>query len=185
MGSADDLLFEFPRPQPECVVAMHEAGHAVARFLVHGDTGEVLLEPGRQGRSQSKPLPPCIHEARLQNEPFTPCERARLEAEIKTALAGAITEAWARQIPPREVLMEAEQHLDRDSIQLCATDLWGSKDLWLGAASQDMEARARVNGLLEAIGHELLAHRNCVERVAAKLERQRGLTALEVRQLLQ
>lgn len=113
--------------------AIHEAGHAVERYLEHGTTGAMRREPlpGKEAGAEMEPLPPSLLEtdretgkARLREGPYEAAERARLEQEIKTTLAGAVAEAldWGRD--PLEQLEQSGNGSDAADVYGIAKRLW-------------------------------------------------------------
>lgn len=114
--------------------AIHEAGHALERYLLHGTTGAILSEPlpDKQAGAETQPLPDCLlepipgkpAEKRVAAGPYTAKQRARLEQEIKTALAGSVAEGldWGRE--PLEVLEDPQQKSDADYAYGIAKLLW-------------------------------------------------------------
>lgn len=114
--------------------AIHEAGHALERYLLHGTTGAMLPVPlpGKKAGAESEPLPDCLREPnpnesdeeRVVAGPYSEKQRARLEQEIKTTLAGSVAEGldWGRE--PLEVLEDPEQKSDADYAYGIAKLLW-------------------------------------------------------------
>src|SRR6266511_6030618 len=88
--------------------AIHEAGHTLERYLLHGTTGSILPEPlpGKQAGAESEPLPDCLREPnpnkpeaeRVVAGPYTEKQRARLEQEIKRTTTSTTRSAnWGRE----------------------------------------------------------------------------------------
>ncbi len=160
---------------PPSPLAFHESGHALARYLIHGTTGPMALEPapGKQAGVEAEPLPldllhPDSH--RLVGGPYNPAQRSRLVEEVKTTLAGSVAEAMVTGESALDVLEHEEQASDRQQVYGIAGRLLPMTD------ERDRfveDACVEVKTLLES-------HRSVLDALATAFEERRALSADEV-----
>jgi hypothetical protein len=162
--------------------SIHEAGHAIERYLVHGSTGAVRPEPaeGKQAGAESEPLPESLRETaanspsgeRLRDGPYSEDERARLIQQVKTTLAGSVAEGIGQGREPLDVLEDGEQRSD-------ACEVWGiAKRLWPEAFQDEVAA------LADEVEADLNRAWPWLTRVAEAYEGHSGLAADDVAKLL-
>ncbi len=163
--------------------AIHEAGHALEQYLLHGTTGAILPEPlpGKQAGAESEPLPDCLREPkpnesdgeRVVAGPYTEKQRARLEQEIKTTLAGSVAEGldWGRE--PLEVLEDPQQKSDADYAYGIAKLLWPTD-----------QYNAEVARLASEVETELDSCWQALVDLAERYDSPPGLSASEVKAIL-
>jgi hypothetical protein len=163
--------------EPAVATAYHEAGHALARYLVHGSTGPVAPAPfpDKEAGAEMEPLPPeLLDGTRLVPGPYSAVLRNRLVQEVKTGLGGCVAEAILLRRDPLEVL-DNEPSLESD--RSIVFGVGGS--LWLDTEERDRE----IEALATEMTRELQARWATVERIAtAYLEG--PLTATQVRELV-
>ena len=175
-----DPRFDIARLDVDATVtAIHEAGHAVARHIVHGTTGAIRWKPesGREAGAESEPLPDHLVEnrgsglpARLADGPFRhESDRFRLEQEIKTTLAGSIAEAAVRGTQPDVVLSELAQDSDFEYSAGIANKLW----------AETGERERNLERITAETSSEILKYWPAVSRVADAFD-ERDLTADDV-----
>lgn len=162
---------------PQRATAYHEAGHAVARFLVHGTTGAIIAAPqeGKEAGAEAEPLPPeLLNGTQLVAGPYTPPQRQRLIAEIRTTLAGCVAEGMLLSREPLDVLEDAASCSDRMTV-------WGiAGRLWTNTDERDERVASFAKDLVEEFDVEWAK----VDRVANAYLQQGDLTPSEVAHLV-
>jgi hypothetical protein len=160
--------------------AVHEAGHALARWQVHGTTGAIRHSPlpEKQAGAESEPLPDELvvvrnGENRPREGPYTDAERWRLAQEMQTTVAGAAAEAnlWGKE--PLTVLDEPEQSTDCACFWGIANALWNDQQL----------RNQQVEIIVRRASEDVRNYWNVVLRIAAAFE-EGDLSAQQVRALI-
>jgi hypothetical protein len=162
---------------PEVATAYHEAGHAVARFFTHGTTGPIIPAPleGKEAGAEAEPLPgELLDGTELVPGPYTPEQRERLIAEIRTTLAGCVAEGMIVRRSALDVLEDAASSSDRAAVWGIAGRLWNNTD----------ERDRRVDALCDEVETAMAMHWSKAERVARAYLERGELTAEEVRDLV-
>jgi hypothetical protein len=160
----------------ERITAIHEAGHAVARYLIHGTTGAIrpTPAPGKAAASESEPLP-CHLRGALARREYIGSDRTRLLEEIQTTLAGPAAEAAMRGKPTLDVLEEPPQRSDCEVVYGVAGLLWTTP------AVRDREVARIASEMDQALSDDWAL----VEAVATAYLRDGQLTADDVRQAIE
>lgn len=161
-------------------VAYHEAGHAVARWLVHGSTGPVVRAPtaDAQAGAESHPFPAALQKIVNGPDPvghrYSETQAERLTQEVKTALAGCVSEGMLVGRDTGELLSEPENHHDEKTAYACAGLL----------NKTSTSARDKlIDDLVAELRSEL--QRECkAVRAIAKAFMERDLSAADVKGLI-
>jgi hypothetical protein len=146
--------------------AIHEAGHAVERYLLHGTTGAIRSEPftDKLAGAETEPFPESLmtnNGTTLKDPPYDADETTFLLKEIKTTLAGAVAEGLMRGKGPLDVLGESEQSSDDQHVHAIAKRLWPHD-----------EVKNAVDGLIDEVILDIDGAWQKVTRVAEAYERQ-------------
>jgi hypothetical protein len=121
------------------ILAIHEAGHAVERYLLHGTTGAIRAEPsrGKEAAAEIGRFPDSLltnNGATLKGPPYDANQTDFLEKAIKTTFAGFVAEGLMRGVEPSLVLGEHEQESDDRQVVNLAKCLWGDAYVKRGQA---------------------------------------------------
>jgi hypothetical protein len=169
------------------VTAYHEAGHAVARYLIHRKTGAIRRSPfaDKEAGAESERLPAHLivpnpanpAQTGIRPGPYTDEERLRLESELKTTVAASVTEAIVTgRDAVDDVLEDEAQRSDRAHFWTIANSLWAGDP-----STRDQS----VNRLVREVDEAMVTAWRKVEAVAtAYLHSEDGLSADEVERLL-
>lgn len=159
--------------------ANHEAGHAVARYLLWGTTGDTSIQRYGDdwGRSESQPLPREYFDNHGFRFPESPLQRRVLKKVMLSVLAGSAGESAL-------LLDRGEASSTREVFESKSDD---QKPFWNAARRLWPEPPRRDRGAahVEFLADRLVAEgRHLIKALASELLVRTDLTATEVAQTI-